>query len=171
MARLRREQSVEERLRELLGDAAYAEYFGGAAGAGDGAAEPRPERRPVSGPDPVAVVLADAAADGPLVQRVDGEDPTLADLPAFIHVEEYDDRIGRLDTTVWFDDEIHLYADPYESGLEDALAEQPHIEEVSEQDREVWHLRTPLALEDVRAAVVRAVVEVNRRPSGTGPTR
>ena len=61
-------------------------------------------------------------------------------------------------------DEIASYTDAADDGLDVVLAEQPGIDDVFAEDREVVHLRTALALEDVHAAVVRAVVEVNRSP-------
>ena len=70
---------------------------------------------------------------------------------------------------VWFDDEINGYCDPGD-GLDRALADQPGVEAVLAEDREVVYVRTLLALADVKAAVIRAVVEVNRTPRKPAPT-
>lgn len=87
----------------------------------------------------------------------------LAELPDYVEVEGRSDVDG-FDTVVGLYDEVHAYVDPFESGLESVLADQPGIDGVMHEDREVFHVRTRLALEDVRATMVRAVVEANLRP-------
>jgi hypothetical protein len=121
-----------------------------------------PPRSPLSGADPVGDALAAAAEAGPLVRRSRGAEPALAELPRWVEVSDSDDLPG-FDTLVCVADEVHAFADPA-AGLEAALGEQPGVEEVMAEDREVLYVRSRLALEDVRAAVVRAVVEVNRHP-------
>lgn len=111
--------------------------------------------------DPVADALARLA--GPLVPRYPDEEPVLAELPRWIEASD-SAEIDGYDTKVWLDDEIALYCDPYEDGLEQAIAEQPGITDLLAEDREIVFLRTRLSLPDVTAAVVRAVVEVNRVP-------
>ena len=120
-------------------------------------------RRPASSADPVAVALADAAASGPLVRRFEDLDPELPELPDWFDVTE-DDQIDGFDTRVDLADELHTFCDPAEDGLEVALGEQPGITAVFAEDREVVYLATRLHLADVAAAVVRAVVAVNRSP-------
>lgn len=121
-----------------------------------------PRHRP-SGADPVSAALAECAAGGPLVPRFDDLEPVLDELPTWFSVTE-DTTLDGFDTLVSFDDEIHIYCDPAEDGLELALADQPGIAEVFAEDRGVVYLATRLHLEDVAAAVIRAVVEVNRTP-------
>lgn len=123
----------------------------------------RQGRHRPSGADPVATALAEARTDGPLVRRHADLAPVLAELPDWFDVEDSDDLPG-FDTVVTLADEIHAYTDPATDGLEPALREQPGIEEVLHEGREVLYLRTRLALTDVAAAVVRAVVDVNRDP-------
>lgn len=125
----------------------------------------RPRRRP-SSPDPVAAALAEAAAGGPLTPRLDDLEPVLGELPGWFSVTD-DDSVDDFNTLVSFDDEVHIYCDPAEDGLEQALAEQPGIADVFAEDREVVYLATRLHLDDVAAAVVRAVVDVNRTPRPT----
>ena len=108
-------------------------------------------------------MLAEAAAGGPLVPRFDDLEPVLDELPTWFSVTD-DSSLDGFDTLVGFDDEIHTYCDPAEDGLEAALAEQPGITAVFAEDREVVYLATRLHLDDVAAAVVRAVVDVNRTP-------
>jgi hypothetical protein len=72
--------------------------------------------------------------------------------------------IDGFDTRVDLADEIHSFCDPFDDGLEVALGEQPGITAVFAEDREVVHLATSLHLADVAAAVIRAVVDVNRNP-------
>lgn len=119
-------------------------------------------RRRASSADPVAVALADAAATGSLRILIEGEQPALTELPDWIGVDE-DDEMDGFNTLVELDDEIHFYCDPAD-GLDLALGEQPGIREAFAEDREVIYLRTRLHLDDVAAAVVRAVVDVNRNP-------
>lgn len=114
-------------------------------------------------PDPVAAALRDAALQGPLVPTDPLAPAVLDDLPLTISVHDWDGDDG-FDTLVSLADEVHDFCDPTESGLAAALAEQPGILDVFEDSDEVVLLRTRLSLEDVHAAVVRAVVEVNRRP-------
>lgn len=122
-----------------------------------------PRRRPASSADPIAVVLAEAAASGPLARRLEDLHPVLAELPDWVEVCD-DDEVEGFDTRVDLADEIHLYCDPAEDGLDVALAEQRGISAVLAEDREVLYLATRLHLADVAAAVIRAVVEVNRQP-------
>jgi hypothetical protein len=122
----------------------------------------QPRRRPSSA-DPVAAALAEAAAGGPLALRLDDLEPVLGELPGWFSVAD-DSSLDEFNTLVSFDDEIHLYCDPAEDGLEEALAAQPGIAEVFAEDREVVYLATRLHLDDVAAAVIRAVVDVNRTP-------
>ena len=124
-------------------------------------------RRPATSADPVADAVIQAAADGPLVRRHREVMPTLEELPSWVEVEDSDEMDG-FDTVVWFDDEINCYCDPGH-GLDQALADQPGVEAVLAQDREVVYVRTLLALADVKAAVIRAVVEVNRTPRSPSP--
>jgi hypothetical protein len=56
-----------------------------------------------------------------------------------------------------------------EDGIELALAEQPGIEELDHPDREEMLVRTTLALSDVHAAAIRALLDVNRRPRALPP--
>lgn len=125
-----------------------------------------PPRDHASSADPVAAALAEAAAAGPLSPRLDDLDPALDELPDWFSVSD-DTTLDEFDTLVSFADEIHIYCDPVEDGLEQALAEQPGIAEVFTQDREVVYLATRLHLADVAAAVIRAVVDVNRQPRPT----
>lgn len=130
----------------------------------------RDERRPATSTDPVGNALTDAAAGGALRQRHRRAGaPTLEQLPAWIEVCDSDDVDG-FNTVVFLDDEIHAYCDPYDDGLDQALADQRGVDKLLAEDREVIYLRTRLALADVKAAVVRAVVEVNRRPREPLPT-
>ena len=126
-------------------------------------------RHTPSGPDPVAAAVAEAHSGGPLRRRVADLDAPVHELPLWIEVDECDD-LPDFDTVAHLADEINAYTDAYEDGLEQALADQPGIEEVFAEDREVLHLRTRLALADVHAAVIRAVVEVNRSPRAPAPT-
>jgi hypothetical protein len=123
---------------------------------------PRPARRPPSSLDPVADAVGDLAGLR-LNRQFEDVEPVLAQLPDYIEIEGRSDVDG-FDTVVGLFDEVHAYVDPFESGLESVLADQPGIDEVMHEDREVFHVRSRLALEDVRAAMVRAVVEANLRP-------
>ncbi|WP_107774604.1 hypothetical protein [Nocardioides sediminis] len=123
---------------------------------------PRTARRPPSSPDPVADAVRDLAGVR-LHRRYEDVEPVLAELPDYIEVEDRSDVDG-FDTVVGLFDEVHAYVDPFDSGLGSVLADQPGIDKVMHEDREVFHVRSRLALEDVRAAVVRAVVEANLRP-------
>lgn len=126
-----------------------------------------PARRPPTSPDPVADAVRELG-DAPLVRQHEDLDPVLVELPEYIEVEDRSDVDG-FDTVVGLFDEIHAFVDPFDSGLEAVLADQPGIEEVFHEDREVLHVRSRLALEDVRAAVVRAVVEANLHPRTPTP--
>lgn len=119
-------------------------------------------RLPQSSPDPVSDALAEADEQGPLVRRMEDCEPLLEELPQWIDVRA--DAMKDFDTAVVFSDEIHSFTDPAEDGLETALADQPGIEDVFAEDRELVWVRTRLSLADVQAAAVRAVVEVNRTP-------
>ena len=72
--------------------------------------------------------------------------PTLEELPFWVDVEDSDEMDG-FDTVVWFDDEINCYFDPGD-GLDQAFADQPGVEAVLAEDREVvywapcWRLLT-----------------------------
>lgn len=125
-----------------------------------------PPRHSASSADPVAAALAEAATAGPLTPRLDDLDPALDELPGWFSVSD-DTTLEEFDTLVTFADEIHIYCDPAEDGLAEALAEQPGIAEVFAEDREVVYLATRLHLADVAAAVIRAVVDVNRHPRPT----
>lgn len=125
-----------------------------------------PPRHHASSADPVAAALAEAAAAGALTPRFDDLDPALDELPGWFSVTD-DTTLDEFDTMVSFADEIHIYCDPAEDGLEEALVEQPGIAEVFAEDREVVYLATRLHLADVAAAVIRAVVDVNRHPRPT----
>lgn len=126
-------------------------------------------RRAPSGPDPIAAALTAAESGPPLVARIEDVPPAVRQLRGWIEVEDADDVDG-CNTVVYLDDEIHAYADPAEDGLDIALADQPGIDDVFAEDREVIYLRSRLALEDVHAAVIRAVVEVNRAPRPLPPS-
>ena len=126
-------------------------------------------RRPPTSLDPVAVAVAEAAAGGELVRRLPDVAPVLEELPAWLDVDDSSEVDG-FDTVVWLADEIHCYCDPYDDGLDQALADQPGIERLLAEDREVLYLHTRLALDDVKAAVIRAVVEVNRSPREPAPS-
>lgn len=131
--------------------------------------KPKPgARRAPSGPDPVAAALAAVGSGSSLVSRLGGVPPTVRQLREWIDVDVADDVEG-FDTVVFLDDEIHAYVDPAEDGLDLALADQPGIDDVLAEDREVIYLRSPLALQDVHAAVITAVVDVNRAPRMTEP--
>lgn len=125
-------------------------------------AAPRP-RHPASSADPVAAALAEAAASGPLVRRFEDLDPGLTELPDWFSVGD-DVMLDEFDTRLDLADEIHIFCDPADDGLEVALGEQPGITAVYAEDREVVYLATRLHHADVAAAVIRAVVEVNRSP-------
>jgi hypothetical protein len=129
----------------------------------------RPRHRPSSA-DPVAAALAEAATVGPLVPRFDDLEPAREELPTWFSVAD-DTSLDGFDTLVSFEDEIRTYCDPADDGLEAALAEQPGISAVFAEDREVVYLATRLHLDDVAAAVIRAVVDVNRtpRPASAAP--
>lgn len=128
----------------------------------------RPGRRlPASSPDPVADALRELA-DVRLARQCDDIEPLLGELPDWIEVTD-DSTVDGFDTEVGLHDEVHAYVDPFDSGLDAHLSEQPGIEEVFHEDREVFHLRTRLALADVHAAVVRAVVAANLDPRPPAP--
>jgi hypothetical protein len=124
-------------------------------------------RRPPSSADPVAAAVAEL--EGRLLRRYADTPTSLEDLLRWVEVSESDDLDG-FDTVAVLSDEIHAYCDPYDDGLEQALADQPGIEDVLAEDRDVVYLRTSLALPDVTAAVLRAVVEINRSPRAPAPT-
>ena len=128
----------------------------------------RTARGPVSGPDPVGTALAEAASGGPLVPRFEDDDLVLEDLREWVDVREVEGAEA-FDTVVLLADEIASYTDAADDGLDAALADQPGVDDVFAEDREVVYLRTSLALADVHAAVVRAVVEVNRTPRPPAP--
>ncbi|MFJ6026306.1 hypothetical protein ACIQCN_02415 [Pseudarthrobacter sp. NPDC092424] len=126
-------------------------------------------RRPATSNDPVAAAIAASAAGRPLIPRHPDVVPRIEELPQWIDVHDSDDIDG-FNTVVWFDDEISSYCDAYDDGLDQALADQPGVEDILAEDREVVYLRTKLAIADVKAAVIRAVVEVNRSPREPAPT-
>ena len=128
----------------------------------------RTARGPVSGPDPVGAALAEASSGGPLVPRFEDDDLVLEDLREWVDVREVEGAEA-FDTVVLLADEIASYTDAADDGLDAALADQPGVDDVFAEDREVVYLRTSLALADVHAAVVRAVVEVNRTPRPPAP--
>ncbi len=123
----------------------------------------RTSRRTISGPDPVGRALAEAAAGGPLVPRFEEDDLRLEDLRDWVEVRD-EKGPASFDTVVLLADEIASYTDAADDGLDAALADESGIDDVFAEDREVVHLRTALALGDVHAAVVRAIVAVNRSP-------
>ena len=125
-------------------------------------------RRPVSGPDPLGAALAEAAAGGPLVSRFEDDDLVLEDLREWVEVRDAEGPED-FDTVVLLADEIASWTDAADDGLDAALADQPGIDDVFAEDREVVYLRTSLARVDVHAAVVRAIVEVNRTPRPPDP--
>jgi len=125
-------------------------------------------RRPVSGPDPLGAALAEAAAGGPLVSRFEDDELVLEDLREWVEVRDAEGPED-FDTVVLLADEIASWTDAADDGLDAALADQPEIDDVFAEDREVVYLRTSLALADVHAAVVRAIVEVNRTPRPSDP--
>jgi hypothetical protein len=104
-----------------------------------------------------------------LVRRHPDVAPVLEELPDWVDADDSDEVDG-FDTVVWLADEIHCYCDPYDDGLDQTLADHPDIEAVLAEDREVLYLRTSLALADVKAAVIQAVVEVNRSPREPAPS-
>lgn len=126
----------------------------------------RGRRRP-SSPDPVASALAGISI--PLRPREPEPHLSWADLARWVTASEAEDVDG-FDTVVELDDEIHLYCDPDEDGLDRAVADQPGISECAAEDRHLLYLRTRLALEDVTAAVIRAVAEVHHAPRPAPPT-
>jgi hypothetical protein len=123
-------------------------------------------RRPPSSADPVAAAVAEL--EGRLLRRYADTPTSLEDLLRWVEVKS--DDLHGFDTVAVLSDEIHAYCDPYADGLEQALADQPGIEDVLAEDRDLVYLRTSLALSDVTAAMLRAVVEVNRSPRGPAPT-
>src|SRR6476619_839444 len=125
-------------------------------------------RRPGSGPDPRGAALAEAAAGGPLVSRFEDDDLVLEDLREWVEVRDAEGPED-FDTVVLLADEIASWTDAADDGLDAALADQPEIDDVFAEDREVVYLRTSLARVDVHAAVVRAIVEVNRTPRPPDP--
>ncbi len=116
--------------------------------------------------DPVGDAIA---AAGPVTSRHPGEVLNLQDLRKLIGVDEVEPRDAAdleygFTTQVAMSDEVHSYADIGWDGLELALADQPGIEAVEHPDREWLLVRTFLSLPDVHAAVIRALLDVNRRP-------
>lgn len=128
----------------------------------------RGRRRAPSGGDPVSDALT-WVADLRLTPRIDGERPTAGLLADVIEVHA-DNSQDEFNTRVDLADEIHLFCDPDADGLERALADQDGIDEVFAEDREVVYVASRLALADVHAAVIRAVVDVNLHPREPGPT-
>ena len=126
-------------------------------------------RRPVTSTDPVAAAVAEATRAGPLVPRYPDVVPALEELPGWVDANDSSELDG-FDTVVWLADEVNCYCDAYDDGLDQALADQPGIEAVLAEDREVVYLRTSLALADVKAAMIRAIVEVNRSPRAPAPS-
>jgi hypothetical protein len=122
-----------------------------------------PSRRAKSTDDPVADALAKVAARGQPVSWRDDTSIAFEDLPGLFEVQDSGDIEG-FNTVVSFDDEIGLSTDLEEDGLDEALAAQRGVGEVHQEDREVFYLRTELHLDDVRAAVIAAVVDVNFAP-------
>jgi hypothetical protein len=122
---------------------------------------PRPARLPPSGDDPVAGALASARP----VSRFADERLDPEDLRWIVSVGELDPVDGDgFNTVVGLDDAAASYADLAADGLEDAVSDQPGIDAVEQTDREVILLRSLLALPDVHAAVVRALLAVNGDP-------
>ena len=125
---------------------------------------PQPPRLSPTSDDPVAEVLA-AARPAP---RFAGEDLSVADLRWIVSVNEVApaDEDG-YNTVVDLADEVAAYADVAADGLADALADQPGVDAVDQADRAVVLVRSALALPDVQAAAIRALLAVNRSPRRT----
>jgi hypothetical protein len=125
-------------------------------------------RQPPSAADPVGVELA---AAGEVALRYPDSGLTTADLREIITVREVnpDDAYG-FNTELWLDDGCAAFADLATDGLDLALAEQPGIETVEHIEREVMLVRSTLALADVHAAAIRALLEINRTPRPSPPT-
>ncbi|GAA3455064.1 hypothetical protein [Dactylosporangium matsuzakiense] len=113
---------------------------------------PRPARHPPSAPDPVAAALRGAE-----------------DLRWIVTADELDpiDEAGH-NTIITLADEVSTYADPATADLAGALAAQPGIDAVDRPDREVLLVRTRLALPDVQAAAIRALLTTGP-PAGPAP--
>ncbi|GAB3833669.1 hypothetical protein GCM10027610_027980 [Dactylosporangium cerinum] len=122
---------------------------------------PQPPRRPPSAGDPVGDALAGARP----VPRHAGDPLDVTDLRWIVTVDglEVEDEDG-FNTVVGLDDAVWAYADVAADGLEDALTDQPGIDAVEHTDREVVLVRSSLALPDVHAAAVRALLDINRDP-------
>ncbi|MFI5908602.1 hypothetical protein [Dactylosporangium sp. NPDC051541] len=120
---------------------------------------PRPVRLDPSSADPVGDALVGARP----VSRIAGERLDVEDLRWIVGVGELEpvDEDG-FNTVAGLDDVVSSYADVAVDGLEAALVEQPGIDAVAHTDREVLLVRSVLALPDVHAAVVRALLAVNR---------
>jgi hypothetical protein len=100
-----------------------------------------------------------------LDSQVQDVQPDPTDLRTFISVIDIDDpQHPDLDTAVQLSDEIGLYVDVFDDGLGQALGLQPGIGEVVVEDRDVILLASRLSLEDVHAAAIRAIAQVNRTP-------
>jgi len=122
---------------------------------------PRPVRLPPTSDDPVADALVDARP----VPRFADEDLDINDLRWIVGVDELEsvDEVG-YNTVVGLGDEVSSYADVAADGLEDALADQPGIDAVHHEDREVVLVQSVLSLPDVHAATIRALLAINRSP-------
>ena len=121
-----------------------------------------PRRLAPSSPDPVAAALSHVDEQA-LVARIDGAQATRQMLAGLIDVHD-DDSVDGFNTRIDFSDELAVLCDPYEDGLERALAEQVGINDVFAEDREVCFVSSSKALADVHAAAIRAVVDVNVNP-------
>jgi hypothetical protein len=154
-------------LADVLGGRPEAERKVALAGQPSLAADPdvrsKPSRLAPTADDPVGEALAEA---GEVVSRFPFEDVALGDLREFlIKVRETDPaKSNGFNTALWFDDGCAMYADLGDDGLEQALADQPGIDEVYHMDREVVYVRSSLALADLHAAAIRALLDINRQP-------
>src|SRR5258706_14966071 len=129
------------------------------------AAAVKTERRVPSSADPVGDALA---AAGQVTARLPDESLDPAELREIIAVSELEPEYGGFNTVGSFADECVSFA-VMEDGIELALADEPGIDELYHPDREELLIRTTLALADVHAAAIRAVLGVNQRPRDLPP--
>lgn len=123
--------------------------------------KPQPARRPPTSGDPVGDALAGARP----VSRDASYEVDPGELRRIVTVNELEvTGEESANTVVLLDDEASCYADVYADGMEDALLDQPGIDSVFHQDREVLLVRSTLSLPDVQAAAIRALLAINRQP-------
>ncbi|HEX5994098.1 MAG TPA: hypothetical protein VFY84_03035 [Jiangellales bacterium] len=122
--------------------------------------QPRPVRRPPTSDDPVADALASAHP----VPRFAGDELDVNDLRWIVSVHEMEsvDEVGH-SVVVGLDEQVSSYADVDADGLEEALAEQPGIDAADVDGEEVL-IQSTLALPDVHAATIRALLAINQSP-------